>query len=174
MPSAVPTARHSTPPTLSASQACSGSGGAPASSALRGPISESSARVLGHVLDLDLAADLVHLEVAAGGRQRLGLGVDQDLVVSQPQHPHIGLHVALAVEQRRVATLARSKRLDVVGQLPLQVLGRFAALKQQLAPARAIEQPALFAQLPVLGVELDCRRFGHRAILGSAGNGRPG
>ena len=86
----------------------------------------------------------------------------QDFVIGQPQHPHIGLHVPLAIEQRRVATLAGSKRLDVVGELALQVLGRFGPLQQQLAASGAIEHPALFAQLPVLGVELDCHRIGHR------------
>ncbi len=35
--------------------------------------------LLADVLDLDLAPDLVHLEVAPGRRQRLGLGVDPDL-----------------------------------------------------------------------------------------------
>ena len=69
--------------------------------------------------------------------------------------------MALAVEQRRVAALAGLERLDVVGQLPLQVLGRLGPLTQQLAPLGAIEQPALLAQLPVLGVELDCHGFGH-------------
>ena len=48
----------------------------------------------------------------------------QMLVLGEPQHPHVGLHVALAVEQRRVAALAGRQRLDVVGQLALQVLGR--------------------------------------------------
>ena len=34
-------------------------------------------------------------------------------------------------------------------------------LNEELAAPGAIEQPALLAQLPVLGVELDCRRVGH-------------
>ncbi len=80
---------------------------------------------------------------------------------SEPQHPHVGLHVPLAVEQRRVAALARLKGLDVVGQLPLQVLGGFRPRDEQLASAGAIEQAALLAQLAVLGIELDCHGFGH-------------
>ena len=63
--------------------------------------------------------------------------------------------MALAVEQRRVLALAGLQRLDVVGQLALQVLGRLGAGDQQLAAGGAVEQPALLAQLPVLGVELD-------------------
>ena len=39
-------------------------------------------------------------------RAGLGLGVDQELVVGDPEHPHVGLDVALAVEQGRVAPLA--------------------------------------------------------------------
>ncbi len=98
----------------------------------------------------------------AGGLQSLGLGVEPDLVRRQSQHPQVGLHVALAVEQRRVGALARLQRLDVLGQLALQVLGRFAARDQELAAVATIEQAALLAQLPVLGVELGDRRGGHR------------
>ncbi len=98
---------------------------------------------------------------------RLGLGVDPDLLRIHRQHPHVGLHMPLAIEQRRVAALAWPKRLDVVRQLPLQVLGSFRSRNEQLAPIGAIEHPALFAQLPVLGIDLDCHGFSHRAILGS-------
>ena len=82
---------------------------------------------------------------------------------AEPQHPHVGLHVALAVEQRRVLALAGRQRLDVVGQLPLQVLGRVGAGDEQLAARRAVEQAALLAQLPVLGVELDGDGIGGHA-----------
>ena len=46
-----------------------------------------------------------------------GLGVDPELLGGDPQHSHVALHVALAIEQRRVGALAGVKRLDVVGQL---------------------------------------------------------
>ena len=125
-----------------------------------GPIRERIARSSPASVDLDLAADLVHL--AGGARAASSASGSVSSQSSAPsaeaQHPHVGLHVALAVEQRRVAALARLQRLDVVGQLPLQVLGRLGAGDEQLAALGAVEQAALLAQLPVLGVELDGRR----------------
>ena len=59
--------------------------------------------------------------------RRRGLGIDQELVVGEAQDPHVALHLALAVEQRRVAALPRLERLDVVGQLSLQELGGLGA-----------------------------------------------
>ena len=79
----------------------------------------------------------------------------QNSSAAQAQHPHVGLHVALAVEQRRVAALTRLKRLDVVGDLALQVLGCVGPGHEQHAAPAAIDQPALLAQLAVLGVQLD-------------------
>ena len=154
MPVAVPAARHSTPPTVAVSQAFSGQRrGAGDLGAARADQRED--RPLGaEVGDLDLAPDRVHRQVAQDRLQRLGLGVEQDLLRRRPQHPHVRLHVALAVEQRRVLALAGRQRLDVVGQLPLQVLGGVGPADQQLAAVGAIEQPAFLTQLPVLGIQL--------------------
>ena len=52
--------------------------------------------------------------------------------------------MALAIEQRRVTALTRLQCLDVVGELPLQVLRGFRPRHKQLAPIRAINDPALF------------------------------
>src|SRR6188472_1293210 len=103
--------------------------------------------------DLDLAADLVHPQVAAGRRQALRLEVEPQLrPLARPQHPHVGLHVALAVEQSSVGPLTRLNRLGVIGQLALQIVRRVRAADDQQATVRPLDQPAFFAQLPVLGV----------------------
>ena len=70
-----------------------------------------------------------------------GLEVEPDLAGAQPQHPHVGLDVALAVEQRGVAALASVEGLDVVGELALQVLGRLRSRDREHAPLGAVEQP---------------------------------
>ena len=71
--------------------------------------------------------------------------------------------MALAVEQRRVAAVARLERLDVVGHLSLQVLGGVGALDQELAAAGAVDQAAALAQLAVLRIQLYlCLGGGHR------------
>ena len=78
---------------------------------------------------------------SAGGAGRRGRGLgsrsSQKPPSARPQDPHVGLHVALAVEQRRVAALARLERLDVVGQLPLQVLGGVGPADQRACRARS-------------------------------------
>ena len=61
--------------------------------------------------------------MAHDGIGRAGSVSSQTLRSLEPQHPHVGLHVALAVEQGRVAAAARGERLDVVGELALQELG---------------------------------------------------
>ena len=68
----------------------------------------------------------------------------------------------------------RRQRLDVVGQLPLQVLGRVGPADDQLAALGAIEQPALLAQLPVLGIQLDVHRIGHLQDSRKRRDGRSG
>jgi len=73
--------------------------------------------------------------------------------------------VALAVEQRRVLAVARLQRLDVAGQLTLQVLGAVGAADQKLAAGGAVEQAALLAQLAILGIQLDPGLGAHEAIL---------
>jgi hypothetical protein len=148
MPSRVPAARHSAPATAAASQAFSGSGAVPATSALRGPTRERIAR-----------SSLRSATATSPQRPlaRLRLGVEQDLLGGRAQHPHVGLHVALAVEQGGVEALARLQRLDVVGQLALQVLGGVGAGDGDDAALGAVEQAAFLAQLPVLGIELDGR-----------------
>ena len=95
------------------------------------------------------------------GGGRVGLEVEPDVAVASAEDAHVGLHVALAVEERRVTALVRTERLDVVGELALQVLEGIRAADEDLAAPGAVEQPAFLAQLAVLGVELDCRRFGH-------------
>ena len=123
-PTSVPTARHSTPPTAVASQAFSGSAGVPAISTLRGPIRERIAR------SAVRSAIATSRPIVYIFRWRRAASSASGSVSSQisfgrgAQHPHVGLHVALAVQQRRVLALAGLERLDVVGQLPLQVLGR--------------------------------------------------
>ena len=64
----------------------------------------------------------------------------QNSSVGEPQDPHVGPDLALAVEQRGVAALAGLERLDVVGQLALEVLGRLGAGDRQLAAVGAIER----------------------------------
>ena len=51
-----------------------------------------------------------------------GLGAEPELLRGQAQDPHVGLHVALAVEQRGVAALTGLEGLDVVGELALKQL----------------------------------------------------
>ena len=83
-------------------------------------------------------------------------------ILADPQHPHVGLDLALAVEQGGVAAFARRERLDVVGQLTLQELRGLAAADHEARPAGAIDQPGLLTQGAVLGVELESRFHGSR------------
>ena len=119
------------------------------------------------VLDGDVAADRVHREVAKDRGERLRLDPDAD-VVGRAEHPHVGLHLALAVEERRVGALAGLERLDVVGQLPLQVLGRVRAADHDDA-ARADRSTGLLAKRAVLPIELN--RNAHPPSVGRAGRG---
>ena len=69
--------------------------------------------------------------------------------------------VALAVEQRRVAAPVGLERLEVVGELALQVVGGVGAADQQAASLPR-QEPGLLAEGPVLPVELDLGRgLGH-------------
>jgi hypothetical protein len=153
MPSSLPTTRHSTPQTVATSLPCRAGEGPAATATEAGPIRERIAR--------SLAADLVGLQVAPRDAGRLGLGVDPDPLGVEAQHSHVGLDVPLAVQQCGVLTLARAEGLDVIRQLSLQVLGGVGAGDEQLAARRAVEQAALLAQLPVLGVQLDWHRLSH-------------
>ena len=83
------------------------------------------------------------------------LGVDLDRVVGEPQHAHVSLEVALAVQQGGVLTLAGRQRLDVVGELALEVLGRLGSLDAEDAALGAVDHPGVLAQHPVLGVQLN-------------------
>ena len=80
-----------------------------------------------------------------------------------PQDAHVGADLALAVEQRRVATGAGLERLDVVGQLALEELGGLGAADGELRPGGAIDQPRALAERPVLRVDLE--DLGHHARL---------
>ncbi len=80
------------------------------------------------------------------------LRIDPKLLAAEAQQPQVGLHVSLAVKQRRVAALAGRQRLGVVGDLALQVFGCVGAVDREHAASGAIEQAALLAQLAVLGV----------------------
>jgi hypothetical protein len=51
--------------------------------------------------------------------QRDALGVEQDLLAGV-EDPHVGEHLALGAQQRRVAPRPGHERLDVVGDLALQ------------------------------------------------------
>ena len=74
--------------------------------------------------------------------------------------------VALAVEQRGVAALLRLERLDVVGELALQVLGGVGPADEQHRPVPD-DESGLLAEGPVLPVELDLGRgLGHAPIVG--------
>jgi hypothetical protein len=104
--------------------------------------------------------------VADDGIERLGLEVDPEPVRFESQDPHVGLHVALAIQQCGVAARARGARLDVVGELALEELERVVAGHQQLAPLGALDNARALAERAVLAVELDEGIGGHGAILG--------
>ena len=86
---------------------------------------------------------------------RLGLGVEPDVAGREAQDPHVGLHVALAVEQRGVAAGLGLERLDVVGELALEELGRVGPAHQEHRSGRALQHAGALAQRAVLPVELD-------------------
>ena len=161
MPSRVAMARQRMPAISVSSEPWSTPGTTPATSGLRGPISEIRARSAVSSLTSASTADVVGLEVPPGRVEAGFLGVQQVLVGRRSQHPKIGLDVPLAVEQGRVAALAGLQLLDLVCHLALQVLARLGAAHRQPPAARAVQQPAFLAQLPVLRVELDCGRCAH-------------
>ena len=120
----------------------------------RGPDQRGDRPGVRGLLDLDLAADAVHPQVSHDRLDRLGLGVQPDLAGAQPQDPHVGLHVPLAVEQGRVTALVRSHGVEVVGQLALEELGGVGPLDEHDS-APAAEEAGLLSQGAVLAVQLD-------------------
>ncbi len=74
------------------------------------------------------------------------------------QDAHVGLHVALAIEQGGVGALVRLERLDVVRQLSLKEIGGFGAGDEDRPPLVALEQARVLAQRSVLAIELDLGR----------------
>ena len=129
-----------------------------------GPDQRGDHPVLRRVGDLDVATDLVHLEVLSQRLRGDRLGVEPDrprVRVAQAQSPHVGHQVALAVEQRRVAAPVGLHRLEVVGELTLQVAGGVGAADQQ-RPSLPDQEAGLLPEGPVLPVELDLGRcLGH-------------
>ena len=121
------------------------------------------------VFDRDVAADRVHREVAKDGAERVRLDVRSGRL-RRAEHPHVGLHLALAVEERGVGALAGLERLDVVRQLPLQVLGGVLAADHDDA-ALASRGARLLAQGAVLPVDLDRNAHPSR-VYGRAGQCR--
>ena len=83
---------------------------------------------------------------------RLGIDLESGLGA---QHAHVALHVSLAVEQRRVAALARGERLDLVRELTLEVVGGLGTADPQRPALLALEDARALAEDSVLGVELD-------------------
>src|SRR5215211_3799102 len=75
-------------------------------------------------------------------------------------HSPVALDVALAVEQCGVAPLAGGKPLQIVGQLPLEVLDRVGATHVRHA-ALADDESGLLPQGSVLPVQLNRRRRFH-------------
>ena len=78
------------------------------------------------------------------------------------QDAHVGLHVALAVQQGGIAAVAAVPRASMsLVSCPCRYSAASGPVKRSLPRVGAVEQAALLAQLPVLGVQLDCRRIGH-------------
>ena len=81
--------------------------------------------------------------------------------------------MALAIEQRGVAAVPGLERLDVVGQLALEVFGGVRPTDAQDRPITE-EKTRLLAESAVLAIQLNLRRsLGHEPIVG-LGLGRPG
>jgi hypothetical protein len=85
----------------------------------------------------------------------IGLGVKPQTLGVKPQNAHIRLHLALPVQEGRIAAFPHGQRLDVIGELALEVLDRVRAAYEELAPLGAIHEPRPFAQDAVLPVQLD-------------------
>ena len=116
--------------------------------------------VRGRVDDLDVATDLVHLEVLAKGSGGHRLRVEPEgpgVRLAQAKGSHVGHEVALAVEQRRVAPLVGLDRLEVVRELALQVVDGVRPADQQDSSLPR-QEAGLLPEGPVLAVELDLRR----------------
>ncbi len=95
----------------------------PAASGAAGPINEVTAQVL-EASSTSTSRPTLYIRRCRGdGLDRLGLGVQPDLPGAQPQDPHVGLHVALAVQERRVTALVRFDGVEIVGELALKELG---------------------------------------------------
>ena len=98
----------STPWRSNSRWACSpGSGAAPATSAAAGPISEGIARRSEASSTSTSRPTLYMRRWRTTALEGVGLGVEPDLLGAETQDSHVGLHVPLAVEQGRVAALAR-------------------------------------------------------------------
>jgi len=135
---------------------------------LRGPRPDQGEQRLAVRPGLDgrVAAHLVHLQVPEEDVAGRRLGVDQQAVGGESQHPHVGADLALAVEERRVTALAGCERLDVVGELSLQELRPLAAADHQAGAIGAVEEPRLLADGAVLRVDSEGVRW-HRWIVGA-------
>src|SRR4029079_14985249 len=103
--------------------------------------------------------------------ERLSVGIDPDVACREAQDPHVRLHVPLAVEQRGVAAGLGLERLEVVGELPLEELGRVGPANEEHAPLRSIQYAGALLHRTVLPVDLhgdfsahwaDCREEGSR------------
>ena len=82
---------------------------------------------------------------------RGGLGVHQQPVGGQAEHPHVGAELALVVEQGRVAALAGRERLDVVGHLALQELGGLGSAQLDHRAAGALDEAGVVGEQLVVG-----------------------
>ena len=80
-----------------------------------------------------------------------GLEVEPEPALREVEDAHVRGEVALAVEERGVAALTVLDRLDVVGQLTLQVLGGIGAGDQH-AGAVPAQESRLLAEGAVLPV----------------------
>ena len=145
------------PPTLGlrGGRARAPAGPPSAISAAAGPITEITRALVGDVLDRRRRGRSCTSSGGAGRRRRRSPRCRSRSRRAVRSDAHVALHVALAVEQRRVAALAGRERLDVVGELALQVLGRLGAGDRDQPPVGALERSGALAQDPVLGVELD-------------------
>ena len=89
------------------------------------------------------------LEVGAGPRR----GEEQETLGCRSQYLHLGLDVALAVEQQGVKAFPRLNRLDVIGHLALEELGCIGATQRD-DEHLGFEQATLLPDLAVTGIEI--------------------
>ncbi len=102
---------------------------------------------------IGLASDLVHREVLEHPGAGFTFGVDPEFRFADPQDPHVGLEVALAVEQGRVTAFVQAEAFDIVRDLSLEELRGFAAGDGQAEAVGPVEQAAFLADLTIFGVE---------------------